>query len=381
MTAPRVEAPTAALSPTLPGFDTPVRADPMNRAAYQAYVSAWGGRAAAAVTDGSFDVLSISGGGAGGTYGAGVLVGMTEAHTRPQFEIVTGVSTGALIAPIAFLGSDHDELLAEGSEGVGQLTRPIGLGALFRIGIFDGRRLRNLVDRFMTDDIIDAVARASETGRLLVITTTDLDRGETVIWNMSAIAAQGGANGHRLFREVVLASASIPGLFPPVMIEIQDGERAFAEMHVDGGASLPFFVSPDLVTTSAAPAILHGANIYVIDNGQLAFTSRTTPMNTSAIASRAFATVLMHYSRTSLEETDAFARRNGMHLRFTAIPPEYPYAGPLGFDRSSMSALFQYGRRCASESHIWLDLHAAIARAQLTTPPATTPDAAPCPTD
>jgi hypothetical protein len=106
----------------------------------------------------------------------------------------------------------------------------------------------------------------------------------------------------------------------------------------------------------------------------------TTRLNTSAIASRAFTTVLLHYSRASLVEADAFAQRNGMTFHFTAIPPEYPYAGPLGFTQHSMSALFGYGQRCASSSHIWLDLRAAIGRAQRTVLPASTPDVAPCPT-
>jgi hypothetical protein len=381
VTEPRVEAPSAALSSTLPSFSTPIRADPMNRAAYDAYVSQWGARAAAA-SDGEFDVLSISGGGAGGAYGAGVLVGLSQAHARPQFEIVTGVSTGALIAPFAFLGPDYDRALSEGyAEGAAGLRRPLGLSSLFGVGVFDGARLRALVDRFITDDVIEAVARASASGRLLVVATTDLDRGETVIWNMGAIAARGGEPGHRLFREVILASASVPGLFPPVMIRVDDSGRRFEEMHVDGGASLPFFVSPDLLTTNAAPASLRGAHIYVIDNGQLGLPTHTTPVNTSAIAARAFATVLMHYSRISLEEVDAFAARNAMSFRFTAIAPEYPYAGPLGFDRPSMNALFAYGQRCAASDQIWLDLHAAILRAQRGVASSSTTGNAPCPTE
>src|ERR1700741_2925965 len=114
VTGSRLDAPPATVFATPLGFEASVRADPMNRAAYDAFMSDWAARAVKATTDGSFDVLSMSGGGAGGAYGAGVLVGMTKAHTRPQFEIVTGVSTGALIAPAAFLGPEYDHLLEEG---------------------------------------------------------------------------------------------------------------------------------------------------------------------------------------------------------------------------------------------------------------------------
>ncbi len=369
VTKPRLDGPPAAsLSAAPPGFTTPVRVYALDQQFYETHASDSATRIAAAATDGSIDFLALSGGGAGGAYGAGILVGMSEAHVRPQFEVVTGVSTGALIAPVAFLGPEYDYLLSEGyaTDASSDLMQSLGLGALFSVAIYQGRPLRDLVDRFITDDLIDAVGREAATGRLLLVATTNLDRQETVIWNMGAIAREGGASAHQLFRDVLVASASVPGVFPPVMIQVRDGEQTFQEMHVDGGSSIPFFIAPDIALTQEhAPEALRGANIYVIDNAQLSQPSRTTRYNTVSIANRAFNTVLMHNTRGALVQTDAFARRNDMTFRFSAIPRDYRYSGSLAFDQASMSALFDYGRRCASSGHIWLNVQTAMARAEL----------------
>jgi predicted acylesterase/phospholipase RssA len=322
-------------------------------------------RAVHAIADRTIDMLALSGGGAGGAYGAGVLVGLTNAGTRPRFEIVTGVSTGALIAPFAFLGSDWDRKLTEayGGEATDKLMQARGLGVLFDVGVFDGKPLRDLVERFVTEELVFAVAREAANGRMLLVATTNLDREETVLWDMGAIARRGGPQARDLFRQVLVASASVPGVFPPVMIEVEkDGEK-FKEMHVDGGASTPFFIAPEsLMHLDEASASLRGANVYVIINGQVASAPRSTSNNTLDIAARSFTSVLNQMTRTAILQTDDFARRNSLGYRFSGIPSDVEFGGSLAFDKVNMSATFDYGVRCATRGQVWLTEELAAAR-------------------
>ncbi|HWA01611.1 MAG TPA: patatin-like phospholipase family protein [Caulobacterales bacterium] len=383
VTADRLDGPPGASAAATPaGFDRPVRTDGMDRRFFEANAQASIARVAAAATDGSIDVLALSGGGAGGAFGAGVLVGLSDAHTRPQYEIVTGVSTGALIAPLAFLGPDYDDELTEAyAHGASQdLMHPFGAGALFHTAIFNGKPLRDLVNQFVDDALVQAVAAESRNGRLLLVATTNLDREEMVIWNMGAIAEQGGPHALALFRDVLVASASVPGVFPPVLIRVEDNGRSFQEMHVDGGASIPFFIAPDIaIALGEAPEQLHGANVFVISNSQLGGPSHTTPFNTISIASRSFTAVMNHMTRAAIAQTDAFAARNQMRFRFTSIPRDYQYGGSLAFDQKAMSALFDYGRRCAAAGAIWVDTQQALARVAMSEGRAPSADA-PCPT-
>lgn len=315
-------------------------------------------RLRAASLDGSLDILALSGGGASGAFGAGALVGLTKAHARPAFELVTGVSTGALIAPFAFLGSAWDDELTEAFVGGqnGALMQRRGLGILFNPSIFDGKPLRNLIDSFVTPRLILAVAEEAARGKLLLVATTDLDRSEAVVWNMGVIAAKGGEEARGLFRDVLVASASIPGVFPPVMIPVTDGTgKLFSEMHVDGATTVPFFVAPEAVLV--APGLPWGANsgnIYIVINSDLNVMSRTTPLSTFAIFERGFSSALSHASRSALAQNAAFAQKLGMSFHYTAIPSNDGFAGSLDFDRIKMRALFDYAERCAARGQIWL---------------------------
>ena len=233
-----------------------------------------------AADGGPVNVLALSGGGAGGAFGAGALVGMSRRGDRPVFHVVTGVSVGALLAPFAFLGEDWDaELLAAFADGrLPKLLRVGGPAVLFRSSIYPGAPLRAYIDRFVTQRLVDAVADEAARGRLLLVATTDLDKQETVIWDLGAIAAERGEMARVLFRDVLLASASIPGVFPPVLIRVSDGERKYDEMHVDGGTTVPFLVAPEILQIDAGRGLdLQGGRIHVLVNGSLAARPITTP--------------------------------------------------------------------------------------------------------
>src|SRR3984957_6615243 len=249
-------------------------------------------------------ILALSGGGADGAFGAGALVGLTRSALRPQFSVVTGVSTGALIAPYAFLGPDWDDQLAEvyTSGRAEHLLHSRGLGVLFGSSVYSGTPLKQLVDRYATDVLIQAVAREASTGRLLLVATTDVSTGEPVIWDLGSIAMNGGAGARALFRDVLVASASVPGLFPPVVIRVQDQQAVYEEVHVDGTISLPFFVPLGFAAFSGdANDPSHRTTVYVIVDGRLSEQPAAIRLRTRSILTRSVSAGLNHMLRTTLE--------------------------------------------------------------------------------
>ncbi len=320
-------------------------------------------------TDGSIDVLALSGGGSGGAFGAGALVGLGESGRRPRFELVTGVSAGALIAPFAFLGPAWDDRLRDAFSGERALPLPrhVGLSVvghlLFPRGIGGRSALTALVDRYVTTDLVDAVAREGADGRRLVVATTDLDRQETVLWDMVAIARHGGEAARKLFRDVLVASASVPGVFPPVVIRVASGSRRYDELHVDGSVTTPVFATP-LVAEILAPddRALAGANLYLIVNGRLAVRPETVPVGTLPILSRSFDADMMYKTREAIALTIGFARRQGARFLVTEIPVDHPIASFVDFRPQAMRPLFEYARRCAREGRLWLSAQQSIER-------------------
>ena len=175
------------------------------------------------------------------------------------------------------------------------------LAGLFRPGLYDNRPLAAVVDHFVTFDLLNAVAREASRGRLLEVATTDLDKEATVVWDMGAIAAGGDEPARQLFRDVLLASASVPGAFRPVLIHVKEGSRAYDEMHVDGATTVPFVGAPESVFFSSLElAGLKGGKIFVLVNGQLASAPRTTQFRTVSVLARSFAAATKHMTRTEL---------------------------------------------------------------------------------
>jgi hypothetical protein len=321
---------------------------------------------------GRINVLALSGGGSGVAFGAGALVGWTRSGTRPEFQIVTGVSAGALLAPLAFLGPSWDHTVTEAFSGAQtqHLLQSRWIRALFGASVFRGEPLVQLVDRYVTDDMLRAVAAESSRGRLLLVGTTDLDHERTVIWDMGRIAAEGGERGRRLFRDILVASASIPGIFPPVLIRVREGDLEFDEMHVDGSTTAPFFISPE--TGPMSPEELRafeGATVYVMVNGQLGGSTVTTPVRTVSIFRRGVGAALESSSRAAVEVALSVSNQAEMTLRVSEIPDDYPYTGWLDMGRANMGALFEFGARCAAQNGLWDSAAHALSRAKQAAPP------------
>lgn len=303
-----------------------------------------------------FNILAISGGAAGGAFGAGVLVGMTKAGKRPHFAIVTGVSTGALMAPFAFLGSAWDARLADaytGGHAAGLLSfRRLARG--FGGGVFQAEALESLVQSFIHQDVVDAVAAEHALGRRLLVATTDLDSQKTCIWDMGKIASKGGIPALTLFREVLVASASLPGLFPPRCFPCEADGVAYEEMHVDGGVSAPLFVMPEaLLRWKQLGARLRGGRIYVVVNTVLEQAPRTTTPNLASILIRSFDTMLRFSYRNALSNAATFCAGAGLPLSFTAIPDHEENGNMLSFDTVSMQRIFDAGVALGESPDLW----------------------------
>ena len=305
-----------------------------------------------------FSYLALSGGGGDGAYGAGVLNGWSASGKRPEFSIVSGVSTGALIAPFAFLGTAYDPSLTDiYTSGVAEslVASPNIANVLFGSGLFGDGRLRNLVARYVTPEMLSSVAEAHAKGRRLIVVTTNLDSQRAVIWNMGAIAASGAPNALDLFRDVLTASASIPAVFPPQLVDVQAEGRAFQEMHVDGSVVTPVFTLPQSFLVRDGRIGRAGkADIYVVINGRLEPEFEVTKNNTLSIVEKSFTTASRARSRATLVATDAFARRNGIGFNLTYIDDAAPKASTArGFDTGYMRTLYNDGYEKGRTGAFW----------------------------
>lgn len=317
------------------------------------------------------NILALSGGGSGGAFGAGALAGMTQARQRPDFQLVTGVSAGALIAPFAFLGPSWDPALqdafgGERSDLIHSPTSNFMTRLLFPSGLGKHGRLYKLVDHLVTPEMVAAVAAETLKGRRLIVATTDLDKRETVLWDMGVIAAHRDDAARKLFRDVLIASASVPGMFPPVIIHVSDGVHAYDELHVDGSVTTPLFITPlvaDIVSTSLDQ--LNGSNVYVIVNSQLASPPHKTSLETPELLGRSFSAQLMYKTKETIAFIDSVAREHHMQLRVAVIPADYPGHSFADFRPKSLQRLFDYGAGCAVRGLLWATPMQGIRRDQV----------------
>ncbi|MBR0682698.1 patatin family protein [Roseomonas eburnea] len=290
--------------------------------------------------------LALSGGGDNGAYGAGLLVGWTQSGQRPSFDMVTGISAGALIAPFAFLGPDYDRQLREVFTEVAPrdliLMRGRLRAVLFGEALADTSPLYRLIERHVDEALMAAIAREYGRGRLLLIGTTNLDLGRPVFWNIGAISASGHPRALDLFRSILLASASIPGAFPPVLIDVEHEGARYQEMHVDGGAALQVFLWPPGldIRTVGRP---RERTAWVVRNGRLDAEWAETNRSILSIAGRA-ASTLLHFSAVNdIVRIYLLSQRDGVRFRLAYISADFDAPRSEAFDTAFMRALFEHG--------------------------------------
>lgn len=292
-------------------------------------------------------ILALSGGGADGAFGAGLLNGWSQRGDRPRFTVVTGASAGALIAPFAFLGSEYDAVLADvfSSGAFEGFLRFQGVRGLFGTSLFEAAPLRQLIAKHVTPEVIAAVAREYRAGRRLYIVSTQLDAQRTAIWNMGAIASSVDPRAPELFRQVIEASASIPGIFSPVLIDVEAQGRRFAEMHVDGGIITNILLVPEAMMVADRTIMPAGVRpqIYVILNSKLGPYFDVVPASTVRIAVRSFETSVRANTRNTLLASYEFIRRRGWTMTLAAIDDSFPSQTSAGFDTAYMKNLFLFG--------------------------------------
>ena len=308
--------------------------------------------------------LALSGGGMYGAYSVGVLCGWTATKARPQFDVVTGVSTGALIATYAFLGPEYDRPMAKLYTSVSDrdiYRRRPAPAVLWTESAASSAPLKKLIDCEINDDILAAVAKVHASGRRLYVGTTNIDTRRLVIWDMGAIASSGRPDAKELYRKILLASASVPGFFPPVPIEVEVNGKKFTEMHVDGGATAGVFlrastlhVDPDALKSKQQP--LAGSDVYVIVAGKLFADPACTERRTVNIGGSALTSILYAHTRGELFRIYTLCVLGGMKYHLASIPEDFKLGGDaMSFDTDEMRRLYDAGIASATGGRAWRD--------------------------
>ncbi|WP_137388740.1 patatin-like phospholipase family protein [Rhodoligotrophos defluvii] len=311
------------------------------------------------------DFLAISGGGENGAFGAGVLAGWSLRGSRPRFEVVTGVSTGALIGALAFLGPSRDaQLTALYTQYGGQhIMRWRGLLPVLLGGesLADDAPLAGLIARTIDAAYLDEVATEHRRGRRFFVATTNLDAQRPVIWDMGAIAASGEPGRLTLFRSVLLASASVPGFFPPVRIAVAANGAHYDELHVDGSVSANAFIFPALFMKALSPRGQHvPRQLYVIHNGKLSPEYSPTKPSLLPTIARSLNTLTKAHGIGDLFRLYALAQAHGLAFRMAAIPADFEHTGNTGFDVQYMQALYRRGYAIGRSGAEWMAMPPAL---------------------
>lgn len=294
--------------------------------------------------------LAVSGGGSNGAFGAGVLFGWTASGKRPEFTVVTGVSTGSLIAPFAFLGPPYDDYLKEAYtqiSGEDVFERKGVLRILRSQSVADNSPLRQLVSRYVTDQMLTDIVREHKRGRRLLVGTTNLDAERPVVWNIGAIAASGVSDRKQLIQDILVASASIPGVFPPVKIKVVADGKTFDEMHVDGGTSNQAFMFPSNFSVREVDAQMKrkgvARTLYVLRNGKVTPEFSMVKPRLASIVSKSISSLIKTQGIGDLYRMYANAQRDGIAFRAVWIPDSFTMKEPAPFDPAYMKALFDLG--------------------------------------
>ena len=311
----------------------------------------------------SYSALAISGGGSDGAFGAGFLYGWSMRGNRPSFKLVTGISTGALIAPFAFLGSGFDEQLKRVFTTVdtNQIINRISLlGILMESESFtQSTPLINLIERNIDMELMHEVAVAHDNGRRLYIGTTHMDAQRLSIWNMGLIAKIGNKEALELFQKIMLASASIPVAMPPVYIDVEVGGEVYDEMHTDGGTTTQlFFHGGSINLTDAAQEAgvdikTDFSRLYIIRNGQINSEPKLIPRNLKEISARTVDTSIKTAVLNNLFRMYFFAQQEHSEFYYVDIPENYVSEAKEPFDKEEMRRLFDVGTKMGQSPDPW----------------------------
>ena len=303
--------------------------------------------------------LAISGGGANGAFAAGLLAGSTASGSRPEFSIVTGVSTGALIAPFAMLGTEYDSLLKEfytTYDTKDLIHKRLIVNSLTSDAMYSTKGLETQLAKYVTEEVMQQLADKHRQGRQVFIGTTDIDAGRPVIWNITRIAASGEPGALDLIRQILLASASIPAAFPPVAIDVEAQGRRYQELHVDGGTASQVFLYPagmpwdELVEKLE---VLGAPRAYVIRNSRLDPEAAAVNRKLLPIAERTISSLIRTQGIGDLYRIFALAERDGLEFNLAFIPKEFDAIPTEMFDPVYMKKLYEMAYEMGKSGYQW----------------------------
>ena len=307
----------------------------------------------------SSDYLAISGGGANGAFGAGLLLGWTSAGNRPEFRIVSGISTGAIIAPFAFLGPKYDAQLKKLYTTISTkdiLEKRSLFSILTADSAADTKPLRELLEDVIDVKMLEEIVVEHDKGRRLLIGTTNLDAERPVIWNIGVIAKSGAPNALQLVRDIMVASASIPGAFTPVYIKVEANGHRYDEIHVDGGTSSQVFLYPaslDMRWAMRQVGLKGKSRIYVIRNSRIDPDWETVKPKIFPILNRSISSLIRTQGIGDLYRIYLSAQRDGMDYNVAFIPSDFNEKPKEEFDPEYMGKLFDLGYQMAQNGYPW----------------------------
>ena len=332
-----------------------------------------------------FALLALSGGGSRGAFGAGLISGWTRSGNRPQFTAVTGISTGALMGTYAFLGPKYDDELERFYTATtnADIYSDRGLSGLLGDAAKDSGPLKRLIERNVDEEVLAEVANEYRRGRRFFVGTTNLDSGRLVVWDMGAIAASDRPDRLQRFRDVLLASSSIPMVFPPVYFPVEWEGSTYWQMHVDGGAAVIVFLSGFVVDELNRMTGLRtergdaAVDLYIILNDVLGDRVPEEPVepNLFGIAEGFVRSLSTAATATQLVRLHRAARDIGFGFHFAGIPADYPHRLPAThFEPETMRHLFDYAQARAASGYPWaqepprLDPREVVAHLPIPTP-------------
>jgi predicted patatin/cPLA2 family phospholipase len=303
--------------------------------------------------------LAISGGGANGAFGAGLLVGWTETGTRPEFTLVSGISTGALAAPFAFLGPAYDAQLKEIYTTYSTKDLIIKQNILTLLtghSAASTRPLKGLIARHYDQELMEAIAAEYRKGRTLFIGTTDLDAGRPVIWDITRIAASGTTQSLELIQKIILASASVPGAFPPVFFEVEKDGQTYDEIHVDGGTASQVFLYPagmNWKLISEHLEVKGKPSVYLIRNSFLEPDREIVEAKLASIVGRSISSLIRSQGIGDMYRIYLSAKHDDLDYNLAYIPSTFREEPEEIFDPVYMKKLFNIGYEMAKSGYSW----------------------------
>jgi hypothetical protein len=310
-----------------------------------------------------YNYLAVSGGGSAGAFGSGILNGWTRQGTRPKFKVVTGVSTGALIAPFAFLGQDYDAQLKDAYTTIdpGKVFFLRGwISMLWQESLTDNAPFKELMAKYVDDKMLDKIAVEHANGRRLYVLTTDLDREQPVVWDMGAIAGSKSKKRLELFRQVLLASTSVPAVFPPVYIDVMIDGKKRDEMHVDGGVFMQSFFIGNILNLTKMAADAHPEwkkpavqRLYVIRNGRVDPVAAEMKRGIGTIAGRSIATLMKVSGVNDLYRLYLGQTTGELELRYVSLPIGYQPVSTEEFNQAEMIQEYDLGYDMAAKGIDW----------------------------